>query len=284
MKTFNAGKATVHVLKLADLRFRLADELKVDERDWRSKYGNLFEQATLIPSNAIYIKYLDLSIIVDPNDFSVSCPPDSEYFPYPDYKAPPDLLSQLTGISVRPEEINHVVITHAHHDHFAGVTRLKGGKYAPTFPNAKYYLGAGDWESDEMKESLRNGGSYASKTFGVLRDYKMLEIVNGSLSLNNFVRILPFPGESPGHQILEVVAQDRSFYMVGDLFHHWVEIEELGWNPTWADARQNSASRKSLVELVLSKESIVIPAHMNPGRIRRKEGSSTEHHWEEIQQ
>ncbi len=105
----------------------------------------------------------------------------------------------------------------------------------------------------------------------------MLELVRGPKTLHPSVNIIPAPGESPGHQLLEVTSAGKLFYCVGDLFHHWVEVEEPEWGPDWGDAKLNAVSKKMLSEAAVSTNALVIPGHMAPGRIRKKDGSF---HWE----
>lgn len=277
MQTFSAGDVEIRVINVGDMKFRLVDDLNVPESDWRPKYGDLFNQSILIPSNSIHVELPNASIIIDPNDYLRSCPPGSEYFPSPDFRPQPDLLRQLSEISVKPDDITHVVVTHAHYDHFAGVTVQVAGNYEPAFPNAKYFLGAG--EEEQLKKGLAEGNSEIQTTFGVLKEEKLLEFVREPLEIGDAARIIPAPGESPGHQIIEVNSSRRTFYLIGDLFHHWVEVEQIDWNPKWGDPRQNSVSRKSLYEAAVSRDALVIPAHMKPGRIRR--GGDSSFRWEE---
>lgn len=278
MKSYRSGKMDLDVIKVGDYKLLLSHMLKVSEKEWRPKYRELFERRIASPGNSTLVRTPGSFIIVDPDDFALSCRPDSEYHPGAGYKPPPDLLSQLEGISVKPEQVTDVVITHAHYDHYAGVTRKsRSGKFEPTFPKAKYYIGKADWESPMIKEDLKKENSEARDTLAVLSDRKMLELVTDPVTLANSVKIVPASGESPGHQLLQVQCAGQFYYCVGDLFHHWVEVENPDWNPDWADRQQNSVSRKMLYEAASNKNALVIPGHMNPGRIRKKEDGSF--HW-----
>jgi glyoxylase-like metal-dependent hydrolase (beta-lactamase superfamily II) len=54
----------------------------------------------------------------------------------------------LTSIGVRPEQITHVLITHTHDDHFAGVTVERGGARVARFPRARHLVGRRDWDDN----------------------------------------------------------------------------------------------------------------------------------------
>jgi glyoxylase-like metal-dependent hydrolase (beta-lactamase superfamily II) len=284
LQSFSIGEATVRVFQTGDYKFRLADLLNVPESEWKPRYGDIFEKTLFVPSNSVLIELPSTTILVDPNDYKASCPPSSEYFPGPEYKPPPDLIAQFKDFSKKPEDITHVLITHAHYDHYAGVTRLVDGSYEPAFPNAKYYLGAEDWDSELVSKSLLKENSGARKTLGVLRDRKILELVRGVHNINDQVRIIPAPGESPGHQVLKLSSRGQSLYCVGDLFHHGVEVEQPNWCPEWADKVRNMESRTLVSKTAFVEKALVVPGHMKAGRIKTREGSTTEFLWEPSEQ
>ena len=55
-----------------------------------------------------------------------------------------NLLPALARIGVRPEDIDVLALSHLHGDHSGTIGRLESGE--PVFPNARTFIGAGDWE------------------------------------------------------------------------------------------------------------------------------------------
>ena len=51
-----------------------------------------------------------------------------------------DLLNDFQANGVKPEDVDMVVMTHLHRDHVGWNLQQEAGKFAPTFPNAKYYV------------------------------------------------------------------------------------------------------------------------------------------------
>ena len=47
-------------------------------------------------------------------------------------------IKRFSATGVRPEDVDYVFCTHMHHDHCGWNTQLRGGRYVPTFPNARY--------------------------------------------------------------------------------------------------------------------------------------------------
>src|SRR5579859_5146578 len=268
-RAFPLVEATISVINVGDLILKLAEEMNVPESEWRPRYASLFEQAALFPSQCIHIALPGASILVDPSNYSAFAPPGSPYLP-PNYQPPPGMISQLLERNVRPTDITHLVITHAHFDHYAGVTTEQDGHYVPSFPNARCFLGKADWEHPDTQEALQDINSRDSRTLGVLRRQGLLELVEKDLDLAPGVRIIAAPGESPGHQLVRVQSQGQTLYCLGDLYHHTVEVEQPAWMSAWADVDTNLASRHALAQAALAENALLIAAHIPTiGRLER---------------
>ena len=269
MRTIRVGEARVTLLNAGDMRLILARELDVPEALWRPQYGDLFETPGVCPSLSVYIEHPDARALVDINDYRATMTPDSEYA-LSDYTPPPPIPDQLASLGARPEDITHVVITHAHWDHFAGVTSPGADGCAPTFPQASVYLGAADWTDAETQAALRDADSLEARTLGVLQERGKLRLVNGPERIAEGIEILPAPGETPGHQIVRIQSAGETVYIVGDLFHHAVEVEHPDWMVGWADGASMRATRDWLLRDTLASDALLVAAHIAaPGRITR---------------
>ena len=265
-RTISLGSTTISVINVGDIRFRLAETISVPESEWRPRYGEIFEQAFTFPSQCVHIALPGASVLVDAGDFALSFPPDSPYF-QPGYQPPPGLIDQLREQGIHPGDITHLIITHAHFDHYSGVTTQRDGHYVPAFPNAHCFLGRADWENPETQQALQDPDSEDSQTFGVLHRLGLLELVEGSRDLLPAVRIIAAPGESPGHQIVRVHSEGQTLYCLGDLYHHAVEVEQPAWMSGWASREANIASRRALAEAALAENALLVAAHMPVGRL-----------------
>jgi glyoxylase-like metal-dependent hydrolase (beta-lactamase superfamily II) len=280
-RTISLGVATVSIINVGDLRLTLSEIMNVPEYEWRPHYADIFDQPLSFPSQCIHIALPDASVLVDANDFALSAPPGSPYAPPANYKPPPDLLTQLLERGISLENITHLVITHAHFDHYAGITLERDGQYVPSFPRARCFLGKADWEHPETQEALRNPTSADSHTFGVLQRAGLLELVEGDRNLTDAVNIIAAPGESPGHQIVRIISEGQVFYCLGDLYHHPIEVEHPSWMATWDDVHTNTASRLALAEAALAENALLIATHI-PG-IGRLEHTATGAKWVNVQ-
>lgn len=268
MRKLNVGRATVHLINLGDLGYRLKDVDNVPENQWRPKYADVFENVHNYPSQCVFISLPGKSLLVDAGNYSLFATPDSEYT-IPGYKPPPDLIDQLSKIGVAREDVDYVIITHAHFDHYAGVTIKSGSNYVPAFPKARYFLGSQDFENPETQKSLLDPNSEDSHTLGVLREAGVLELVEQDKKISDAVEIIASPGESPGHKIVKINSEGQTLYCLGDLFHHSCEVENPTWMASWDDPKTNVESRQRLLDIASKENALLAPSHMPLGRVEK---------------
>ncbi len=280
MMTVRVGEARVTLINAGDMRLILARELEVPEELWRPLYADLFERPDVCPSLSVYIEHQGVRVLVDANDYRATMEPDSQYA-LPDYTPPPAIPDQLARLGVQPDDLPHMVITHAHWDHFAGTTSPTDGGYAPTFPHARYYLGAADWSDAEMQTALQDSTSLEARTLGVLHERGMLHLVEGPVQIDEGIDILPAPGETAGHQVVRVRSAGETLYILGDAFHHPIEVEHPDWMAGWADAEVMLATRRWLLQDALAERALLTAAHIATlGRITRADNGSLR--WRDI--
>ena len=180
--------------------------------------------------------------------------------PIPNYTPPPLLEEQLRAAGVAPEAVTHLVITHAHGDHFNGLTQQMDGEDRPLYPNALHYLGRGDWEM--IQPQLADPESLQSRTLGAVERAGLLRLVDEEMEILPGIRILPAPGESPGHQIVRIDEGDGILYHVGDLYHHEVEVARPEWACHWAEASAHNASRAAFLQAALAEDATILASHI----------------------
>jgi glyoxylase-like metal-dependent hydrolase (beta-lactamase superfamily II) len=272
------GGTIITIINAGDMLVNMAEEMAVAESERRHLSGLNLEGTQPFPSQCVHITLSDASILVDINDYAFAISLDPSYLP-PDYSPPPDVVEQLLSQGIHPEDITHLVITHAHFDHYSGTTTERDGSYILRFPNARTFLGRADWVHAGTQEALRDPDSLESHTLGLLKKRGMLELVDGNIELTPEVRILAAPGESPGHQIVRVHSQGQTLYCLGDLFHHPVEVEQPAWMVKWADAYTNLTSRQRLIQAALQENALLVASHMPVGRV---EGTMANPSWVEL--
>jgi glyoxylase-like metal-dependent hydrolase (beta-lactamase superfamily II) len=163
----------------------------------------------------------------------------------------------LASIGVAEDAVSHVLITHGHLDHYRGMITAREGKQVPRFANARYLVGAGDWESDAQARP----DNARTLCYATVEAAGQLETVAAPREVVPGVTMIPAPGESPGHCILRVESNGERFYYLGDLFHYAAEVEHLEWMDPGRNPVAMAASRKQLLSEVADTGAILLYTH-----------------------
>jgi glyoxylase-like metal-dependent hydrolase (beta-lactamase superfamily II) len=169
--------------------------------------------------NSCHIAVDGVSIVVDPSVW------DEEMIGhFPGYRPAPGLLAALPALGVDAGRVTDVLITHGHLDHFTGVSGGDGDRLR--FPNARHLLGRADWERVRHR-----GHPLFDRNLGAAERRGRLRLLDAELEVAPGVRMIPAPGESPGHSVVRVASEGAVFYFLGDLVHHAVEFDHPDWVP-----------------------------------------------------
>lgn len=187
-------------------------------------------------------------------------------------------IERFCETGVRPRDVTHVFCTHMHHDHCGWNTQLRGGRYVPTFPNARYLFVRREYERWDP-----NGASYREVDYNTgVYERSILPVVEAGLAdlvmdghrVSPGLEIQPAPGHTLGHAMLHLRSQAQEGYFTGDMFHHPLQLiqPELQFGDC-DDLASAIETRRRFVDLSLEREALIIPAHLpfpHAGRLRRQ--------------
>lgn len=274
------GDATVTAISEAIGPYRVS--LAVPEAEWRRELPEADAEGRLpYGQHVVHIRLGDASILVDPGlDDAESAWGRQHAAQSPDQVRTPGVVAGLASIGVRPEDITHVVITHAHFDHVVGATVERGDGLAPRYPRARYLLGRADFEGLRDRPD-----SDMAVRLGVIERHGLLDLVDGDREVAPGVTMLHAPGETPGHSIVRVAAGGPRFYALGDLMHDACEVAHLDWAAPWVDLPAMRASRERLLaEAVPTGATLVFTHALFPpwGRVVGGADTASGYRWETI--
>jgi glyoxylase-like metal-dependent hydrolase (beta-lactamase superfamily II) len=263
------GDTTVTILPIGELLVRLADWLRLAEADWPPERRELFATPLRVPVQSVHISRPGRSVLVDP------CHPELLAHSgdlVPGAAPAPGLLEQLAAIGVDPAGVDTVVLTHPHFDHYCGIIDNDGNVL---FPQARHFLGRADWQLLQTVLTGETPPEY--RAFEVVQRHGLLHPADGPYELGDGIRILSTPGETPGHQAVRVVLEGVMLYILGDLYHHEVEVEHPTWGVYWADAETIARSRAAITAAALTEDALFIAAHI--AGFGRMERAASGHVW-----
>src|SRR5687767_12490739 len=110
-----------------------------------------------------------------------------------------ELLRDFQANGVRPDEVDMVVMTHLHRDHVGWNLLPQDGRWVPTFPRARYWMSAKDWEACHEPEIQPTRFPNAPSCVWPLADLGLVELMHGEHTITPELTAVPTPGHTPGH-------------------------------------------------------------------------------------
>jgi glyoxylase-like metal-dependent hydrolase (beta-lactamase superfamily II) len=181
-------------------------------------------------------------------------------------------LSDLAAAGYPRESIDRVICTHLHVDHVGWNTMLVDGKWAPTFPNARYLIGRREWDHWSASQEADFREPVEDSVRPVI-EAGLADLVESDHRINDEVWLEPTPGHTPGHASVRISSRGEDAVITGDLMHHPVQCT----NPHWAsnfdsDAEWARKTRREFLQRYADRPVLVLGTHFaapTAGRIVR---------------
>src|SRR5215813_4779009 len=185
-----------------------------------------------------------------------------------DRKGP--FLETLTAAGFVPESIDTVLCTHLHVDHVGWNTKLVGGKWVPTFANARYLFGRTEYEHWRDRSEEPSQAAVFNDSVRPIMDAGKAELIASDARLTEEITMIPTPGHSPGHMSVHISSSGEEGLLTGDVAHHPCQMAHLDWSSTVdSDPKQSARTRRDLFARFADTPTLVFGGHFDPGRIVR---------------
>jgi glyoxylase-like metal-dependent hydrolase (beta-lactamase superfamily II) len=179
-------------------------------------------------------------------------------------------LEKLTLAGFHPDSIDTVLCTHLHVDHVGWNTRLDGGKWVPTFVNARYVFGRTEFEYWRDHSVEPSHVAVFNDSVKPIWDAGKAELIASDAKLTDEIRLIPTPGHSPGHMSIHITSDGEEGLLTGDVAHHPCQMAHLDWSSTAdSDPKQSVVARRELFSRFADTRTLVIGGHYDAGHIQR---------------
>jgi glyoxylase-like metal-dependent hydrolase (beta-lactamase superfamily II) len=122
------------------------------------------------------------------------------------------LMGAMREAGVALEDVDAVMMTHAHPDHVGWNVDEETGR--PRFPAARYLLGEPDWREYGGREPPPR---YFQRFLQPLDDAGALDLLEGETAVTDEVTAMETPGHTPGHMSLLIASQGERLVIAGDV-------------------------------------------------------------------
>jgi glyoxylase-like metal-dependent hydrolase (beta-lactamase superfamily II) len=186
------------------------------------------------------------------------------------------LLHDFQAKGVRPEDVDMVVMTHLHRDHVGWNLKAEGKKFVPTFPKARYWMSAKDWEACHQPDLQPTRFVNAPTCVWPLAELGLVELMQGEHKITRDLTALPTPGHTPGHVSILITSQGQRALVLGDAAHSPVQVLEPDWvSRADMDPEITRQTRKALLDKLEREDILVAAGHFHApgyGKIVRLNG------------
>lgn len=192
-------------------------------------------------------------------------------------------LARLAEVGVRPDDVDYVLCTHLHADHVGWNTRLKDGRWVPTFPRATIVCSRRELEGAERAAlEDRPGTDDAAVWFDSILpvlEAGLLRTIEGHFEIEAGLRLEPAPGHTAGNAVVWVESGSESVLVAGDVCHHPLQVYHPELSSCFcADPLRACSTRIDLLATCARRGTLFMPAHWGPpftGRIALRPGGFT---------
>jgi methylmalonyl-CoA epimerase len=180
----------------------------------------------------------------------------------------------LAEVGLTSDDIDVVLPTHLHFDHFGGATARRGDALVPRFSRARYVIRRAEWH-DATHPHARNRASYLQDDFVPLEGAGVVDWFDGDQVVRPGVRVERTGGHTGQHQIVYVESGGKTVAFVADLVPTTAHLQDpwvMGYD---LFPMETMAFKQRFIREAIAREYLVVFEHdplVAAGYIRERNG------------
>lgn len=170
------------------------------------------------------------------------------------------LPENLRLAGVTPEQVDMVLLSHAHLDHMGGAIGAKG---RATFPNARYLLSQVEWDYWHTSEDHPGGPERTARIREILAALRpQLDLIPMDYVLHPGIQVMPCPGHTPGQITVLLESAAQKLLYSADAAPHPLHLTYARWFTSMdADPAQAVATRANLLRQMADGRTLLFVYH-----------------------
>ena len=180
----------------------------------------------------------------------------------------PHLQANLAAVGVTPDQIDTVLLTHAHLDHIGGTILADG---SPAFPRARFVMFRPEWdfwtgEHPDLSTLAVSDGArkqfvdIARKQLLPLRD--RMELIDHDMEVRPGIHVVLAAGHTPGHMVVKLASEGEQLLYVADLVLSPIALEHPEWHTRYElDVAQSQAAKLRTLAMAADENMLVYAMH-----------------------
>ena len=172
------------------------------------------------------------------------------------------LMNSLQQAGINPEDIDAVVMSHAHIDHCGGCMADDGTRH---FPNAEYYITEADYKfwTDETKVPEQFKVFLETAQKNLTPNLDRLHFFKDGEEILPGIQAIYTPGHTVGHTVFMIDQGGQQLCFIGDLAHHPVlllqkPLTEFKYD---TDPKQSAQSRVKMLGRLADERVALLAYH-----------------------